>query len=168
MAILRAGPYGKLNSGVVTAHSNGGDGLHPVNCANKNWTNKNWTTSFQRSFQPSSGSPPTTGEVGLGESVSVLRLTAFVIFNFCYQATDPWDINISWNMTGGDEPVSRSIEYTYETIDGLLTDNSFLINANGSTTVKLPATSFGKFRVRVKGFGTRGQGTEVALNVTLS
>lgn len=168
MAILRAGPYGNVSNGVITAHSDGGSGVYPVNCANKNWPNKNWTTSWQRSFQPSSGSPPTTGEAGLGEAVFVRRLTAFVIFNFCYQATSPWNINISWSMTGGLEPVSREITYTYETIDGISSTNLFSINANGSSTVALPATSFGRFRVRVQGFGTRGTGAEVDLNVTLS
>ena len=41
MAILRAGPYGNVSNGVITAHSDGGSGVYPVNCANKNWPNKN-------------------------------------------------------------------------------------------------------------------------------
>ena len=165
MAILRAGPWGELGDEFqdpVQALVNGPDFTQlssssedylpaPVNCAKGNWTNQDWGAVYVLN-DFTDEHIITRGIVGLNENVKVdFIIFANIVIGFCWQATEDFDINLNWSVTGS-VSIFPSLAWQYSTIQG--SDDSFFDTPtnSGTETVTLPATTFGQFSFYISGF----------------
>lgn len=124
---------------------------YPVNCAISNWPNQVWKAKFTRSAQPSTGIP-SRGVVDLNTELSVAGRTAFIILNFCYQATQDFSLDINWTISETQGQVARNLEWSNETIEGIDYSYNNSIPSSGKLTCEIKATTFGRFRCRVQGY----------------
>ena len=161
MAILRAGPWGRLTEPFndVPDDTSVDLAIFPVNCAKGDWPNQTWGARYAKysSFQ---GQPSDAeyGVVGLGESVSqtsdsaTLKFVPGVSFNFCYQATGEFDVTLNWEFTGEREDNFGDLSWSYETING---DSDSYFNTptqTGFEVITLPATTFCQVSCTVQGY----------------
>ena len=142
MAILRAGPWGNLNS----THEDPWTDFsqepthYPVNCAKSNWPNQDWKTVYVLDSDP--GGNIYYGTTSLGANVGISgSIYPYIQLIFCYQATQGFDVDFNWTITGSN--FAPTLTWDYETIEGD-TDSFFNTPANsGTETISLPATTFG-------------------------
>ena len=170
--IIRAGPWGTVGSPFASA---GTSGTYPVNCARSGWPDQSWTASWTRSQQPALGSPPGSGEMGLGSTITVLRATAFITINFCYQATEPTYIYVNGSFGTASNGATTVLEWSVETTEDGTTGggSSPSLGSSFGTAYNLPATVFGRFRFFVSATTPTREVTgqtrqEVNLSVTVS
>jgi len=147
MAILRAGPWGNLTNPHADAPSDMSveSDIFPVNCAKDNWPSQVWAAFYERTVDFTSLE---YGTAALGEELEVESDSGHIGMQFCYQATQEFDIDINWLIipTGVYLP---DLSWLYNTIEGT-TDSFFNTPANtGTETVTLPASTFGVFNVRL-------------------
>lgn len=180
LEIIRAGPYGHIGPprGTQPFESAGTVNSYPVNCAKADWPDQPWAASWVRSTQlPLSDGIPTTGSMALGNTITVTRATAFIIVNFCYQATESFQINVNGTIGSADRGVNLSqLNSSIFTIEGATIDESEVVDvpSSYSKTYNLPATVFGRFRFELRVNTKTVQETgvsprqEVPLSVTVS
>ena len=146
--ILRCGPWGHVGGGDTRPfESVGAEDSYPVNCAKTNWdTLGAWSCLWVRSTQPNSGFP-TTGSISLGGSVAVTRATAFIIFNFCYQADQSFTITLDWTISSPVTP-ARTLVYNTYTIEGSDVEQTISIGNSGIQNITCSASVLGRFRAR--------------------
>ena len=170
--INRVGPWGHFGSADVRPFEPAPIDVtsplldtYPVNCAISNWPNQVWKAKFGRSGQPTTGIP-SRGVVDFNTELFVTSRTAFIILNFCYQATQDFFININWIVSQTEGQVSRNLEWSNETIEGI--DYSFnnSIPSNGELSCEIKATTFGRFRCRIQGYSDNTE--SVTLTASLS
>ena len=145
MTILRAGPWGNLTSAHedVPADVSVPLGIYPVNCALNDWPNQAWGAVYERfgAFIPDFYE---YGTVALDESLSVDSDVGHISMQFCYQATQDFDIDINWLITATGTFLP-DLSWSYGTIEGS-SDSFFNTPADsGTETVTLPASTFGVF-----------------------
>lgn len=180
IGIIRAGPYGHVGPprGTQPFESAGAADAYPVNCAKADWPDQPWEALWVRSTQlPLDAGIPTTGSIALGGNIEVKRSTAFIIVNFCYQATQEFEINVSGTVGDADRGVSLStLSSSIFTIEGDTINESEDVGVPSSydKTYTLPATVFARFRfelrVNTKTVAETGVSPrqEVELSVTVS
>lgn len=146
--IIRAGPWGTVGSPYASA---GTSGTYPVNCARSGWPGQSWEAHWVRSRQPALGDPPTSGTMGLGSTIDVLRATALITINFCYQATEPTYIYVNGSFGTASEGADTSLAWSVETTEGGTTSggDSPSLGSSFGSAYNLPATVFGRFRFSV-------------------
>lgn len=180
IGIIRAGPYGHIGPprGTQPFESAGAAGSYPVNCAKADWPDQPWEALWSRSSQlaPNAGLP-TTGSIALGGTIEVKRATAFIVVNFCYQATQEFGLNVSSTIGDADRGVSLStLSSSIFTLEGdtINTSENVEVGIGYDNTYYLPATVFGRFRyelrVNTKTVAETGVSPrqEVELSVTVS
>lgn len=176
IGIIRAGPYGHIGPprGTHTFESAGAVDSYPVNCAKADWPDQPWAALWVRSAQ---AGLPTTGSIALGDTIEVKRATAVIIVNFCYQATQEFEINVSGTVGEADRGVNLStLKSSIFTLEGDTIDTDEVVDVPSSfdKTYNLPPTVFGRFRfelrVNTKTVAETGVGPrqEVELSVTVS
>lgn len=180
IGIIRAGPYGHVGPprGTQPFESAGAAGSYPVNCAKTDWPDQQWEALWVRSTQlPLDAGIPTTGSIALGGTIEVKRSTAFIIVNFCYQATQEFGLSVSSTIGDADRGVSLStLSSSIYTIEGDTIDESedVEVGIGYDKFYYLPATVFGRFRfelrVNTKTVAETGVSPrqEVELSVTVS
>ena len=143
MAILRAGSWGSLtnpHANPVTDFTTV-PSVYPVNCAKNNWPNQNWgALCIKYDYLE-----PVGGLVAsLGEDVSIESSIFDISFEFCYQATQEFEINFNWAFTGaGVSSNYPNLYWEYQTKNGA-SDSFFNTPADsGTETIMLPASTFG-------------------------
>jgi len=159
--ILRAGPWGNLTSAHedVPADVSVPLGIYPVNCALNDWPNQVWAAYYSAYNEIQDDTDTEYGLAGLGHEVSktsdssLFYFTPGVSFVFCYQATDPFDIDFNWGFIGaGFEYNFPDLSWSYETINGD-SDSFFTTPTNsGTETISLPAATFGLVSAYVSGY----------------
>ena len=150
--ILRCGPYGHVGNGDTRPfQSSGASGAYPVNCAKSGWPSQSWAAIFVRSGN-GPGSIPVSGSCGLGATLTTTRASAFVILNFCYQATSAFNISIQYSFTSVTPPATLSTSYIAEvfTLEGG-GGSSGGSGTSGSISTSCPASLLGRFRFRIDG-----------------
>lgn len=172
--ILRAGPWGRLTSTHedVPADTSTYTGVYPVNCAKGDWPNQSWLAQYQQYLGPTDidGNPVdhVYGVASLGQDVVVTSNfwgTCDTDFRFCYQATQEFDVYLTWAFTGetvGNYPSlgwlirpigEPSVSYFNTPVD------------SGVETITLPASTFCQVSIFVGGYGP-GEG--LVLTASLS
>ena len=157
MAILRAGPWGNLNSphedepAVKDDQTN----IYPVNCARGNWPNQPWRLLYNESSDISID----TGTAALGSPVVANGdIYATVYLDFNWQATEAFDVTFQWDITTSNPTGSifPSLGWFWDTIEG--TGDSFFDTPSdsGSIDITLPASTFGTFSASVDGVDSGG------------
>ena len=167
MAILRAGPWGNLNSphedepAVKDDETN----IYPVNCARSNWTNQPWLLLYN---EYSDNFDITTGTAALGSPIvanGVVSASVFIDFN--WQATEDFDVDLQWDITSTDASgVFPTFEWQWETIEGTSDSLFDTPTDSGSDTITLPASTFGTFRAYVDGVGNNGVDVQTEASIT--
>ena len=159
MAILRAGPWGNLSSPHEDPIVDLNPGfppypnitIYPVNCAKGNWPNQDWgaiATTFTDDYYEEYFLR------GLNDTVTIYGFNGYINFDFCYQATQEFDIDITWLITATGTYLP-DISWNYNTIEGT-NDSYFNTPADsGTETVTLPASTLGVFSGGV-GIGSDG------------
>lgn len=144
MPILRAGPWGNLNSPHEDRPAVLNSTYLPVNCGKNDWPNQVWgaiAVSEDIDIEPY----PNVSLVGLNETVTAKTDLGGIGFGFCYQATAGFNIEINWEF----DPFSTGLPglgWSYNTIEGT-TDSDFETpSSSGTKTVQLPASTFAKFQ----------------------
>jgi len=163
MSILRVGPWGNLDEWYkpepfdTTIDSI----YYPINCALENWNDlTNTWACFAITDSGFIDEDPdyTYSKVGLGEEVSkssnaaLLRFTPTVSFNFCYQATDEFNVNFNWAFTGNSFENFPSLSWSYTTIDG---DTGSYFNTpadSGTEIIVLKPTTLGIVNASVSAY----------------
>jgi len=159
MAILRAGPWGNLIDSFqdVPAATNVELDYYPVNLALGDWPNQTWACFATTDQGFIVGDPYYIySKANLGEEVSrnasgELGYTPTVNLQFCYQATNQFDVNFNWSLIGppGGLP---SLYWSYTTIEGL-TDSFFNTpEDSGTEIISLPPTTFGYVSASIQGY----------------
>ena len=143
MAILRAGSWGSLtnpHANPVTDFTTV-PSVYPVNCAKNNWPNQNWGALYIKNDYVEEVS----GLASLGEDVSIEGDICNITFDFCYQATQEFEINFNWAFTGaGASSNYPNLYWAYQTKNGA-SDSFFNTPADsGTETIMLPASTFGQ------------------------
>ena len=112
--------------------------------------------------------------MGLGSTIEVVRATAFITINFCYQATDPTYIYVNGSFGTASRGATTILEWSVQTTEGDMISESYIPSLGSSfgTAYNLPATVFGRFRFNVSATTPTQSVTgfprqEVELNVTL-
>jgi hypothetical protein len=156
--INRVGPWGHLGSADVRPFSPvpvdvaaASVNTYPVNCAGSDWPNQIGQIKFGRSVQLGTNLP-SRGVISFGETISVTRSTAFLLFNFCYQATEDFCLKVVWSMIEPAGQVDRNLQWSYETLEGDIYSYDEPIASNGEITCNLKAAMFGRFRCRIQGY----------------
>jgi len=154
MPILRAGPWGNLDSphedepAVKDDQTN----IYPVNCARGNWPNQPWRLLYNENTDIGIS----TGTAALGSPIVANgNIYAIVYLDFNWQATEAFDVTFQWDITTSSPTGSiyPSLEWQYNTIDGPA-DYYFDTPAdNGTIDITLPASTFGTFSAYVDGLG---------------
>lgn len=171
--IVRAGPWGNVGTPFASPNT---PGTYPVNCARTGWPDQPWAAWWTRSAQlPLSAGIPTSGEMGLGSTVTVRRASAGITIFFCYQATDDTNIYVNGSFGYASNGADTILEWSVETIEGGTDGGSFSPSLGSSfeSGYNLPATVFGRFKFRVFALTPTQAATgqprqEVLLSVTLS
>lgn len=145
MAILRAGPWGNLTESFndVPSDTSVELDIFPVNCAKDDWPNQAWAAYYERTVDVTGTE---YGTAALGEELEAVSDLGRIEMQFCYQATQDFDIDINWliTATGAGLP---DLSWLYNTIEGT-TDSFFNTPADtGTETVTLPASTFGVLSV---------------------
>jgi len=157
MAILRAGPWGNLNSphedepAVKDDQTN----IYPVNCARGNWPNQPWRLLYNKNSDISIS----TGTAALGSSIIAEGdIYATVYFDFNWQATEDFDVTFQWDITTTSPTGSifPTLEWQYNTIEG--TGDYYFDTPldSGSIDITLPASTFGTVRAYIDGLDSGG------------
>ena len=157
MPILRAGPWGNLNSphedepAVKDDQTN----IYPVNCARSDWPNQPWTLLYNKNSDISIS----TGTAALGSSIIAEGdIYATVYLDFNWQATEDFDVTFQWDITTTSPTGSiyPTLEWQYNTIEG--TGDYYFDTPldSGSIDITLPASTFGTFRAYIDGTDTDG------------
>ena len=155
MAILRAGPWGNLNSphqdepAVKDDQTN----IYPVNCARGDWPNQPWRLLYNKSTDISID----TGTAALGSPVVAEgNIYATVYLNFNWQATEAFDVTFQWDIitTGNPGGIFPSLGWYWDTIEG--TDDFYFDTPadNGTIDITLPASTYGTIRAYIDGIDT--------------
>jgi hypothetical protein len=166
MAILRAGPWGNLNSPHVDepAVKDVLTSIYPVNCARGDWPNQPWRLLYFEDTDISIN----TGTAALGSPIVANGVVfATVSLDFNWQATEAFDVTLQWDITStSGNTIFPSLEWQYNTIEG--TADYFFITptVSGSIDITLPASTFGTFSAYVDGIDTDGVDvqTEASIN----
>ena len=151
MAILRAGPWGRLGNphqdepAVKDDQTN----IYPVNCARGDWPNQPWRLLYQTN----SDITINTGTAALGSPVVANGFVyADVSLDFNWQATEDFQVTFQWDISSSGVLFYPSLQWYYGTIEGT-TDYFFNTPSNsGSIDITLPASTFGYFQAYVDGF----------------
>jgi hypothetical protein len=166
MAILRAGPWGNLNSphedepAVIDPVAE----IYPVNCAKGDWPNQSWKLVYET--QNESTGQDAIGTAALGSPVVVTGVDyAQVFLVFCYQATEEFVVTIEWDIGANGGNPFPSLEYYYNTIEGT-TDYFFNTPTDsGTMDITLPASTFGYFDCTIWGDDTSGNTITVEASI---
>ena len=153
MAILRAGPWGNLDSphedepAVKEDQTN----IFPVNCAKVDWPNQPWKLLYTAN----SDITIETETAALGSSIvseGVIYATVFINFN--WQATEDFEITLQWDITSSQGFAYPTLDWQITTIEG--TSEYFFDTPaeSGTMDITLPASIFGHFRASVDGTET--------------
>lgn len=171
---MRAGPYGHIGGGDTRPYElEGAADAYPVNCAKTDWDSAApWKALWVRSTQPNTENLA-TGNMGFGEAIEVTRATAFIIINFCYQATEAFTINVNGSIGPAYLGVQNSLlKKTIYTIEGETLDEteSPEVESSYDKSYTLPATVFGRFRfeLRVNTLTVQQTGVSPRQEITLS
>jgi len=157
MAILRAGPWGNLDSPHEDEPAVKDDqtDIYPVNCARSDWTNQPWRLLGNANSDISID----TGTAALGSPITAEGdIYATVSLDFNWQATQDFDVTLQWDITTSnpDGSIFPSLEWQYNTIEGT---GDYFFNTptdNGTIDITLPASTFGTFSAYVEGIDTDG------------
>jgi len=158
MAILRAGPWGKLSSGSnpqattddVPAAPDANTTVFPVNCARDDWPTQDWGALY---IADDYYLTPDSGVSTLGEDVAATGDIFYVDFTFCYQATQAFDITFNWAFTGeGADENFPSLNWAYRTIENNEYSQFDTPANSGSIDVTLPASTFGQVSFTIGGY----------------
>lgn len=145
MAILRAGPWGRINDprqNVWTDFEQEPTAF-PVNCAKNDWTNQVWGAVYEKNAFFPDEEFAEYGLAGLGENVTVVSpFYPAIVFTFCYQATQPFDVNFNWSFTDSNL-LFPTLSWDYQTMEG--NSDGFFITPqdSGTEVIPLPASTFG-------------------------
>ena len=155
MAILRAGPWGNLDSPHEDEPAVKDDqtDIYPVNCARSDWPNQPWRLLGNANSDISID----TGTAALGSPiVAEGDIYATVYLDFNWQATQDFDVTLQWDITSTSSSVFPALVWQYYTIEG--TEDYFFNTPtdNGTIDITLPASTFGNFSAYVDGIDTYG------------
>ena len=163
MSILRVGPWGNLNEWYKPEPSDTTiDSIYyPINCALEDWPSQTWACfAVTESGFVSVDPDYTYSKADLGEVVSktsdnsLMRYTPTVLLQFCYQATDEFNVNLNWEFTGDTGDNFGNLSWAYSTIDG---DSDSYFNTpgvSGTEIIVLPPATLGIVRAQVQGYLT--------------
>ena len=153
MAILRAGPWGNLDSPYENEPAVKDDqtNIYPVNCARADWPNQPWRLLYTENTDIGIE----TGTAALGSPIVANGVgDAAVFLDFNWQATQDFEVDLQWDITSTDVGgVYPTLEWQWNTIEGT---NDYLFDTptdSGTDTITLPASTFGTFRAYVHGLG---------------
>jgi len=166
MPILRAGPWGNLNSphedepAVKDDQTN----IYPVNCARGDWPNQPWRLLYSKNTDIGIN----TGTAALGSPIVAEGVIyAYVILDFNWQATEAFDVTFQWDMTSTQpgSGVYPTLEWQYDTIEG--TGDYYFDTPleSGTIDITLPASTFGTFSAYAYGIDTYGSGLLVEASI---
>ena len=155
MPILRAGPWGNLDSphedepAVKDDQTN----IYPVNCARGNWPNQPWRLLYNKNTDIGIN----TGTAALGSPVTADGVIyATVNLDFNWQATEAFDVTLQWDITSTSNSVFPTLEWQYNTIDGPADYYFDTPSDSGTIDITLPASTFGTVRAYIDGIDTNG------------
>jgi len=167
MAILRAGPWGNLNSphedepAVKDDQTN----IYPVNCARSDWPNQPWTLLYNKNSDISIS----TGTAALGSPVTADGVIyATVDLDFNWQATEDFDVTLQWDMTStqSGSSIYPTLIWQYYTIEGTGEYVFDTPSDSGSINITLPASTFGTFSASADAIDTYGYGIQVEASIS--
>jgi hypothetical protein len=156
MAILRAGPWGNLNNPHedVPPDTSVYLSISPVNCAKSDWPNQDWGARYEEYTGPDFDQ--VYGVASLGQDVVVTSNywgTCQIVFDFCYQATQEFDVNFTWAFTGATIGNFPTIGW-YIFPKGEPGDSYFNTPADsGVETITLPPSTFCSVSAFILGYG---------------
>jgi len=157
MAILRAGPWGNLNSPHEDEPTVKDDltNIYPVNCARGDWPNQPWRLLYNKNSDLSIS----TGTAALGSPIAANGVNyATVYFDFNWQATEAFDVTFQWDITTSSPPGSifPTLEWSWDTIEG--TGDYYFDTPleSGTIDITLPASTFGTMRAYIDGLDSNG------------
>jgi hypothetical protein len=168
MAILRAGPWGNFTESFndVPSDTSVGLSISPVNCAKSDWPNQDWGARYEEYTGPDTDQ--VYGVASLGQDVVVTSNvwgTCQVVFEFCYQATQEFDVNFTWEFTGVTIGNFPDIGWTIFPM-GEPFDSYFDTPADsGIKTITLPPSTFCRVSAFITGYGP-GEGLIVTASLS--